>query len=88
MRRHAGKAGHSRQQLLPITACCLRNCEEGNDGGAQVSDRARCSTEGEVAVELEEDLALGGTVLGFNNKLDSGDIVNGMALNAHCDLVH
>ena len=54
MRRHAGKAGHSRQQLLPITACCLRNCEEGNDGGAQVSDRARWSAQAEVAVELAE----------------------------------
>ena len=51
---NGGKAGHSRQQLLPITACCLRNSEEGNDGGAQVSDRAHCSAEGEVAVELAE----------------------------------
>ena len=54
MSRHGGKAGHSRQQLLPITACCLRNCEKGNDGGAQVSDRAHYSAEGEGAVELAE----------------------------------
>ena len=54
MSRHGGKAGHSRQQLPPITACCFRNSEEGNDGGAQVSDRAHYSAEGEVAVGLEE----------------------------------